>query len=76
LGCSGLSRFVLFTSEECHYSIHKFASFIGIGEDNVILISTDNIGQIVPEDLEEKIKKEIAEGTVPLAVIATLGKLS
>ncbi|XP_971834.1 cysteine sulfinic acid decarboxylase [Tribolium castaneum] len=72
-GSCGLSRFVLFTSEECHYSIHKFASFIGIGEDNVILISTDSIGQIVPEDLDEKIKKELAEGAIPLAVIATLG---
>lgn len=65
---------VIFTSEECHYSIYKFAAFIGIGDENVIQIQTDNLGQIMPKDLEKKIQEQLLNGCVPFAVIATLGK--
>lgn len=64
---------VLFTSEECHYSIHKFAGFIGIGEDNVINIKTNDIGQMLRNDLEKKIQEQIKLGNAPFAVVATLG---
>lgn len=65
---------VIFTSEECHYSIYKFAAFIGLGEENVIQIQTNDLGQIIPEDLEKKIQQQLLHDRVPFAVVATLGK--
>ncbi|EPY83377.1 hypothetical protein CB1_000571010 [Camelus ferus] len=40
-GLSGLPRLILFTSAECHYSMKKAASFLGIGTENVCFVETD-----------------------------------
>ncbi|KAJ8963373.1 hypothetical protein NQ318_018849 [Aromia moschata] len=72
-GTNHLPRLVVFASEECHYSIFKFSAFLGIGEGNVVLVSTDEVGQLIPSDLEGKLDQQIAEGAVPIIVVATLG---
>ncbi|KAL3288260.1 hypothetical protein HHI36_002709, partial [Cryptolaemus montrouzieri] len=72
-GCFNLPPLKLFTSEECHYSISKFSSFLGIGDDNVIPVETDDIGQMKISSLEKRIEEILQEGSVPFAVIATLG---
>nr|CAI5833275.1 unnamed protein product [Callosobruchus analis] len=64
---------LLFASEECHYSIHKFAAFLGLGEQNVVSVKTDKVGQIIPESLEDKIQQKINDGSIPFMVVATLG---
>ncbi|RXM28205.1 Acidic amino acid decarboxylase GADL1 [Acipenser ruthenus] len=40
-GLSGMPRLVMFTSEECHYSIGKAAAFLGIGTKNVYVVPAD-----------------------------------
>ncbi|EPQ15031.1 Glutamate decarboxylase-like protein 1 [Myotis brandtii] len=40
-GLSGLPRLILFTSAECHYSMKKAASFLGIGTENICFVETD-----------------------------------
>ncbi|KAH1001029.1 hypothetical protein HUJ04_013291 [Dendroctonus ponderosae] len=72
-GCNILPRMVVLASEECHYSTYKFAAFLGMGEDNVWPLKTDDVGQIVPEKVEEAIQAVLLEGAVPLMVVATLG---
>lgn len=67
---------MIFVSKECHYSNYKFAAFLGIGEQNVIEISTDEIGQMIPNELNQKIEEQIEEGAVTIMVVATLGKWS
>uniref|UniRef100_A0A673CIS3 Glutamate decarboxylase like 1 n=1 Tax=Sphaeramia orbicularis TaxID=375764 RepID=A0A673CIS3_9TELE len=42
LGLSAVPRLVLFTSQECHYSISKAAAFLGIGTKNVYVVPSDN----------------------------------
>lgn len=69
-----MPNLVLFTSEECHYSIHKMAAFLGIGEDNVIEVQSNYIGKMDPKDLETKINQQKSIGNTPFAVVATLGK--
>lgn len=64
----------MFTSEESHYSIRKFGSFLGFGENNIVLIRTDDVGRMNAADLEKQIRLEIENGGMPLAVVATLGK--
>lgn len=68
-----LPKIKIFTSEECHYSIHKFAALLGIGEENVISIKTNEVGEIIPKCLEGTIINTIQDGAIPLMVIATLG---
>ncbi|XP_030765151.1 glutamate decarboxylase 1-like isoform X2 [Sitophilus oryzae] len=72
-GSKNLPDLVMFTSEECHYSIFKFASFLGLGEEAVIKLKTDEVGKIVPDDLEQNIIKYKDKNVVPLMVVATMG---
>ncbi|XP_072389098.1 cysteine sulfinic acid decarboxylase-like [Diabrotica undecimpunctata] len=72
-GTFHLPRLIIFASEECHYSIYKFAAFLGIGEESVCRIATDEIGRILPSDLEAKINQAVLEDKAPIMTIATLG---
>ncbi|KAJ7399244.1 Acidic amino acid decarboxylase GADL1 [Pitangus sulphuratus] len=72
-GLSGLPRLVLFTSEECHYSMKKAASFLGIGTENVYFIRTDERGKMIPEELEKQVQRARKEGSAPFLVCATAG---
>ncbi|XP_075275082.1 acidic amino acid decarboxylase GADL1 isoform X4 [Opisthocomus hoazin] len=72
-GLSGLPRLVLFTSEECHYSMKKAASFLGIGTENVYFIKTDERGKMIPEELEKQVERARKEGSAPFLVCATAG---
>ncbi|CAN9514030.1 unnamed protein product [Ophioblennius macclurei] len=73
LGLSAAPRFVVFTSQECHYSIAKAAAFLGIGTKNVYAVPSDESGKMIPSALEELIKKAKNEGAVPFMVVATSG---
>lgn len=72
-GLSGLPRLILFTSAECHYSMKKAASFLGIGTQNVYFVETDGRGKMIPEELERRIGQARQEGAVPFLVCATSG---
>uniref|UniRef100_A0A8C6ST62 Glutamate decarboxylase 1b n=1 Tax=Neogobius melanostomus TaxID=47308 RepID=A0A8C6ST62_9GOBI len=72
-GMSAAPRLVLFTSEHSHYSIKKAGAALGFGTENVILLSTDERGRVIPADLEAKILDAKQKGYVPLFVNATAG---
>jgi sulfinoalanine decarboxylase len=62
-----------YASAESHYSNAKNASFAGIGRKNVRYIEVNEIGEMIPEKLEEQIIKDIADGYTPSFVNATAG---
>ncbi|XP_041589581.1 acidic amino acid decarboxylase GADL1 isoform X3 [Vulpes lagopus] len=72
-GLSGLPRLILFTSAECHYSMKKAASFLGIGTENVCFVETDGRGKMIPAELEKQIWQASKEGAAPFLVCATSG---
>lgn len=73
-GLYGCKKFIVYTSNECHYSIQKAAALIGMGTDNVIKIKTDDItGKIIPADLEARVIESIEKGDQPLFAVATCG---
>ncbi|XP_032124289.1 acidic amino acid decarboxylase GADL1 [Sapajus apella] len=72
-GLFGLPRLILFTSAECHYSMKKAASFLGIGTENVCFVETDGRGKMIPEELEKKVWQARKEGAAPFLVCATSG---
>lgn len=67
------SGLVMFTSDESHYSAKKGASFLGIGMQNLISIKTNERGQMLGDDLEEKINDAIKKNLKPFFVNATCG---
>eukprot|EP01060_Flectonema_neradi_P036562 TRINITY_DN7060_c0_g1_i1.p1 TRINITY_DN7060_c0_g1~~TRINITY_DN7060_c0_g1_i1.p1 ORF type:complete len:515 (+),score=111.22 TRINITY_DN7060_c0_g1_i1:48-1592(+) len=69
----GGKTLVAFTSAECHYSIHKGANLTGIGVKNVIPVKCNEIGQMIPEELEKAIEAAIAEGKTPFFCNSTAG---
>ena len=64
---------VLFTSAECHYSMQKGANLTGVGINNVIRVKCNEIGQMIPAELEAAIDKAVAEGKTPFMVNSTAG---
>ncbi|XP_042279584.1 acidic amino acid decarboxylase GADL1-like isoform X1 [Thunnus maccoyii] len=73
LGLSAAPRLVMFTSQECHYSISKAAALLGIGTKNVYVVPSDKRGKMIPSALEELIKAAKSEGALPFMVNATAG---
>lgn len=66
-------RLTFYLSTEGHYSVIKNAGVLGIGRNNVRLIDVDEQGRMRPDRLAEAIARDVAEGAVPCAVIATAG---
>lgn len=67
------NKMTLYTSAACHYSISKNASFMGVGRDQVRFIKTNSLGQMLSEDLELQINKDLKENYQPFFVNATAG---
>jgi aromatic-L-amino-acid decarboxylase len=78
-GLSGrrkLSKLILYTSEHSHSSIEKDAIALGIGKENVRMISVDSKFRMNPEILKEQIKQDKKKGLTPFCVVATIGTTS
>ncbi|USN56017.1 MAG: aminotransferase class V-fold PLP-dependent enzyme [Candidatus Peribacteria bacterium] len=65
--------YVIFTSDQAHYSITKSAMLLGLGKDSVIKIPTDTGGSMLIEKLEEAIQEAQAAGKQLLMINATAG---
>lgn len=72
-GMVHMKPLVAFTSKESHYCMTKGANWLGIGEENVIYVETNEKGEMSVVDLELQIKKSIADGKEPYFVNATSG---
>jgi len=67
---------VVYASSEIHMSIPKSIALLGIGRDNLRLISTDTLFRMTPEKLEAQILQDRAAGRTPIAVVASAGTVS
>jgi len=66
----------LYCSEHAHSSVEKGAIALGIGRLNVIKIESDEQFRMRPEALRAAIESDIAEGSVPFCIVATVGTTS
>ena len=66
-------KLLVYTSKESHYSIPKNAAFSGIGRENVRYIPANNRGEMIVEDLQKTIEKDLADGHHPVLVNLTAG---
>lgn len=62
-----------YCSSETHSSIDKAVKILGGGIDNLVRVDVDENLSIIPERLEEAIKKDLENGLQPCAVVAAIG---
>lgn len=64
---------VMFTSDQCHYSIKSCAAVCGLGTDHCIMVPSDEHGRMITSELERLILERKARGDIPFFVNATAG---
>jgi aromatic-L-amino-acid decarboxylase len=69
-------RLILYKSEHTHNSVDKGALTVGIGKENIRRIGADDEFRMLPGELEQAIKDDLALGNRPFCVVATLGTTS
>jgi aromatic-L-amino-acid decarboxylase len=70
----GGARSALYCSAEAHYSVSRAAELLGLGSDAVRDIPVDRFTRQMRTDLlREAIEHDVADGVVPVAVVATAG---
>lgn len=72
----GTPNLVLYTSEQAHSSVEKGAIAIGIGQRNVRKVPVDSDFRMRPDALRALIEQDLAAGTKPFCVVATVGTTS
>jgi aromatic-L-amino-acid/L-tryptophan decarboxylase len=76
-GLQGAGRpFVLFTGEEGHSCLGKAAELLGLGSDHVRTVPSDSRRRLRPDALDERIRRALDEGAVPIAVAASAGTVN
>jgi aromatic-L-amino-acid decarboxylase len=71
-----LPQLRIYTSDQAHSSAEKAAIALGVGEQNVIRISSDVQFRMDVNSLGQKIAEDLRNGLQPMAVIATVGTTS
>ncbi len=72
----GLPRFRIYTSDQAHSAAEKSAIALGIGEENVRRVPSDDEFRLEIPMLRQMIAQDRQEGFLPLAVVATVGTTS
>jgi aromatic-L-amino-acid decarboxylase len=71
-----LRRFRIYTSDQAHSAAEKAAIALGIGEENVIRIPSDDQFRMDADSLGRSISQDRQKGFQPIAVVATVGTTS
>jgi glutamate/tyrosine decarboxylase-like PLP-dependent enzyme len=66
-------RLTAYVSDEGHFSIRKAAGMLGLGENSVRLVRTNDRQQVDLDHLEQCISQDAAAGHLPFLVIANAG---
>ncbi|WP_099612276.1 pyridoxal-dependent aspartate 1-decarboxylase PanP [Vibrio fujianensis] len=69
----GYQGLAILVSERGHYSLKKAADILGIGQDGLVAVRTDENNRLCPIDLQSKIQMLKAQRIHPFAVIGVAG---
>ncbi|MFV0421138.1 pyridoxal phosphate-dependent decarboxylase family protein [Oleidesulfovibrio sp.] len=76
-GMQGLDRpLVMYVSDQGHMSVSRSAVLLGIGEDNVRAIPSDEHFRMQPDALEKAIRLDRDAGLQPFCVVAQAGSVT
>jgi aromatic-L-amino-acid decarboxylase len=63
----------VYVTEHSHSSVNKAALLAGFGRENVRIVAHDDAYAMRPDALRDAMARDVAEGRVPCAVVATTG---
>jgi L-2,4-diaminobutyrate decarboxylase len=66
-------RLRILCSEDAHFTVKKSASQLGLGEQAVITVKTDEHHRMSMEDVQHVLKRLEKDGLLPFALVATCG---
>jgi aromatic-L-amino-acid/L-tryptophan decarboxylase len=66
----------IYASSEVHMSIPKAIGLLGLGRENLRLIPVDESFRMLPEALEDAMRRDKDRGVIPVAVVATAGTVN
>jgi aromatic-L-amino-acid/L-tryptophan decarboxylase len=69
----GARRAAVYCSEEAHHSVVRAVEVCGLGSNAVRPIPIDHDRRMRPDALEDALTSDVAQGIVPVAVVATAG---
>jgi aromatic-L-amino-acid/L-tryptophan decarboxylase len=69
-------RFVLYVGAEGHGSARKAAELLGVGSANIRTVASDDCHRMRADLLRLHIERDLAEGLVPIAVMASAGTVN
>ena len=75
-GLRGAPPSVVYASEQVHMAVPKAVAMIGIGRENLRYISCDASYRMIPSELERALKRDKADGTTAIAVVASAGTVN
>jgi aromatic-L-amino-acid decarboxylase len=67
---------VIYASEQVHMAVPKAVAMLGIGRENLRVVPCDASYRMIPSQLEQAIRRDQAEGTIPIAVVASAGTVN
>ncbi|WP_112479814.1 pyridoxal-dependent aspartate 1-decarboxylase PanP [Vibrio variabilis] len=69
----GYEGLAILVSERGHYSLKKAADLLGIGQQGLVAVKTDEYNRICPDDLKHKFAELKQQNINPFAVIGVAG---
>jgi aromatic-L-amino-acid decarboxylase len=66
----------VYASDQAHSSVEKAMIVLGLGEENVVRVRSDERFQMDVGELERAMSADLASGCRPMAVVATVGTTS
>ena len=66
-------RLAIYCSQEAHYSVLRAAELLGVGSRSVRSLACDQDRRVRPDLVAAAIERDLADGVVPVAVVATAG---
>ena len=67
---------VIYASEQVHMAVPKAVAMLGIGRGNLRTVPCDASYRMIPSQLEQAIRRDQAEGILPIAVVASAGTVN
>lgn len=73
LKADDINKGIVYISNQAHHSVNKALHVIGIPEERIRRLKTDENLKIIPEDLTTQVNKDLANGLKPFLIIGTAG---
>jgi aromatic-L-amino-acid decarboxylase len=71
-----LPRLRIYCSEHAHSSVDKAVLLLGLGQDAICHVPADAEFRMRPDALDEAIARDVRDGVLPVAAVATVGSTS